>query len=116
MNEKISTIMTVNPVTLSSSNNLAEVQNIFLNNKIHHLPIVDDGKLVGLVTTYDLWKQNKAFSDYPNIKVGEVMNTNIAKVSADDKVGTAAELFLDNRFHALPVITNNKLVGNSNVI
>jgi len=39
------------------------------------------------------------------------MSTKLVKIEPDDKVGTAAELFLDNRFHALPVVAEGKLVG-----
>ena len=67
--------------------------------------------MLGLITTYDLWKVNRNFDEYAQIPVTEVMNRKFAKVAADDKVGTAAELFLDRRFHALPVVENTKLVG-----
>lgn len=33
------------------------------------------------------------------------------KLEPEDKIGTAAELFLDNRFHALPVVSDGYLVG-----
>ena len=112
MNEHVDSIMVKNPVTLSPDATLQDVREIFAKNKIHHIPITDDGTLVGLITTYDLWKLNKPFDQYGDTKVSEIMSTKIAKISPEDKVGTAAEIFLDNRFHALPVVDENKkLVG-----
>lgn len=109
MNEAIHTIMTKNPISLTPLNTIADVESIFKHHRIHHLPVVDEGVLIGLVTTYDLWNHG---SKNPNETfVTEVMSTQIVKISPEDKIGTAAELFLDNRFHALPVIENNKLVG-----
>jgi CBS domain-containing protein len=35
------------------------------------------------------------------------MTHRIAKLELDDKVGTAAEIFLENRFHALPIVDEN---------
>ncbi len=104
MNDQIRNIMTASPVTVSPESTLTDVATIFRERRIHHLPVVKENKLVGLVTTYDLWKLDKTKDAYKRIYVKEVMNTNICKISPIDKVGTAAELLMDRRFHALPVV------------
>lgn len=109
MNEAIHTIMTKNPISLSPKHTIADVESLFKHHRIHHLPVVEDGKLIGLVTTYDLWNHNS--SNPQETFVTDIMNTRIVKISTHDKIGTAAELFLDNRFHALPVMEGDKLVG-----
>jgi CBS domain-containing protein len=110
MNEFVHTIMTKNPITLNLNNTVREVANTFHNQSIHHLPVVDDeGNLRGLVTTYDLWELDTEKNADKQVK--EIMNDHVVKVESRDKVGTAAELFLDKRFHALPVVEDNKLVG-----
>lgn len=111
MNEHVSTIMTKNVISISPDDNLETVKTLFDNLRVHHLPVVNGEKLVGLVTTYDLWKQDQSFDKYKNIKVRNVMNKRIAKLQSKDKIGTAAELLLDNRFHALPVVEKGNLVG-----
>jgi len=112
MNEHVDSIMIKKIITLGPKDNLDSAREIFMNKRIHHLPIVEDGKLVGLITTYDLWKANFSESISGDTLIETVMSRKILKISPDDKVGTAAELFLDNRFHALPVVTeDNTLVG-----
>ncbi len=113
MNEFIQSIMTKNPISLSTKATLGDVKNIFDENRIHHLPIIDDeGVVKGLITTYDLWKLNLHFDEYEAIEVTTIMNNKVVRINKDDKVGTAAELFLDRRFHALPVVDqDDKLVG-----
>ena len=113
MNEPVQSIMTTNPITVSPNYSLYAVRQLFMTNRIHHIPVVDsENHLIGLLTTYDLWKNEIAPDDYHRVKVHDVMTTRLAKISANDKVGTAAEIFLDNRFHALPVIDdNNRLLG-----
>ncbi len=113
MNEFIQTIMTKNPISLSTKATIADVKHIFDENRIHHLPVIDDeGVIRGLITTYDLWKLNKHFDEYDSIPITSIMNNKVLRVNKDDKVGTAAELFLDRRFHALPVVDqDDKLVG-----
>ncbi len=111
MNEKVESIMMKDLVTLGPESTLAHVSEIFKTKKIHHIPIVDEGKLVGLVTTYDMWRKNVRHEDYSNIAVKEIMSKKLIKLEPEDKIGTAAELFLDNRFHALPVVNGEYLVG-----
>lgn len=111
MNEKVESIMIKDLVTLGPESTLEHVSEIFKTKRIHHIPIVDEGKLVGLVTTYDLWRKNAKHDDYANIQVKEIMSKKLVKLEPEDKIGTAAELFLDNRFHALPVVSDGFLVG-----
>ena len=62
--------------------------------------------------TYDIWKISIEKSLDGSTLVRDIMSKKVVKINPDDKVGTAAELFLDNRFHALPVVTDdNYLVG-----
>lgn len=112
MNEPVSTIMTKELITLKSDNTLEDVRKVFSQKRIHHLPIVDDNyALVGLVTTFDLFKLGKSHEEYSSVKVSEIMTTKIATLSPEDKVGTACEVFLENLFHALPIVSDNKLAG-----
>lgn len=112
MNESVSSIMTTDLITAKPTTKLDKIRKTFMNHKIHHLPIMDKGSIVGLVTTYDLWKNEIAPQDYSETPVSKVMTTQIAKIRPTDKIGTAAELFLDNRFHALPVVNeHNHLMG-----
>jgi CBS domain-containing protein len=111
MNEAVSVLMSKNLITVGPGDTLDKVKDIFVNNKIHHLPVVEGEKLVGLVTTWDLWKINKPFEQYDSIPVKKVMTTRIATLEPKSKIGTAAEVFLENLFHALPIVDEGKLVG-----
>ncbi len=112
MNEPVSTIMTRNLITVSPEDNLNKVREIFSSHRIHHLPVADNGKLVGLITTYDLFKLGKSHEEYENIKVTSIMTEKLATLEPNAKVGTACEVFLENLFHALPIVDENgMLVG-----
>ena len=112
MNESVQSIMTTDLITVSPQTSLSRVRQIFMSHKIHHLPVVVNSKLIGIITTYDMWKNELAPDAYATTLVSEVMATKIAKINPTDKIGTAAELFLENRFHALPVVDDqNHLRG-----
>lgn len=112
MNLKVHTIMNDSPVVTNSEKNLRDLSHEMLGSGLQQLPVVDNGKLVGILTTYDMWKQYETKTTVEGLTVGEVMNTHIVKIGPNDKIGTAAELFADGRFKTIPVVTDsNELKG-----
>ena len=111
MNEPISMIMTRNVITAAADDTLAVARGIFLKNKVHHLPIVNGERLVGILTTYDLFKITGPNKDYEKIYIRDVMTKHVATLEPEDKIGSAAELFLENLFHAVPIVKEGVLKG-----
>lgn len=113
MNEPLSSIMTRDVITADQNDSLAVARKIFLENKVHHLPIVKGSNLVGILTTYDLFKLNGSHKgqSFEDITIGDVMTTHVATLEPEDKIGSAAELFLENLFHAVPIVKNGELQG-----
>jgi len=111
MNEPLSSIMTRNVITAGPNDKLSVAHNIFMNNRVHHLPIVDGRRLVGILTTYDMFKFQGKNGSHGDVYVKDVMTTHLATLEPDDKVGSAAELFLENRFHAVPIVKDGDLHG-----
>ena len=114
MNEPVSSIMTSYEklITHKPTDDMATAQATMQKYRLHHLPIVADGQLKGLITTSDLLKMNKHFEEYAGIPVSQVMTTKLAKLDRNAKVGTAATIFLENLFHLIPIVDeSNKLIG-----
>jgi len=84
-----------------------------MEKKLQQLPVVDDeGLLLGIITSYDLWQNLRESKISESQLVMEVMSTNVLVIQPKDKMGTAAELFIDRRFKTLPVVNlDNKLKG-----
>jgi len=112
LNEQVRRIMTKDPITVGPDDVVRDVSKMMVSKKIQQIPVVEAGKLVGLVTSYDLWRDLKKSKNSEERKIREVMNTNVLKIAPKDKVGTAAELFIDRRFKTLPVVNlRNELKG-----
>jgi CBS domain-containing protein len=111
MNEPLSSIMTRNVITAGPNDTLASAHEIFMNNRVHHLPIVDGRRLVGIITTYDIFRFQVKNGAHNHVLLKDVMTTHVATLEPDDKVGSAAELFLENLFHAVPIVKNGDLQG-----
>jgi acetoin utilization protein AcuB len=117
MNQPVSSIMSTKLKTVIPTDGLDKVQEIFDNYNIHHIPVVRYTELVGMISKTDF---NKAIHGarvhnpeaaaaentelFSNAKVEDLMTPKIAKISPEDKIGVAAEIFLENYFHAVPVV------------
>ena len=118
----ISSIMSTDLVTISPNDNMKKVEQLFQENKIHHLPVLSDGKLVGMVSKSDYLFFKRGFNDQTTDqrldlfrlkvwKVSDVMTTRLAKMEPDDRINVALEVFKENIFHAIPIVENDELVG-----
>lgn len=104
MNEPIKSIMMTELMSIGPDETLGKAREILGTYRVHHLPIVEGEKLVGLVTTWDLFKMDMSPKDYASIPVKNIMTTHLAVLTPEDKVGSAAELFLEHMFQAIPVV------------
>jgi len=112
MNEKISTIMITEVVTVGPEDNLEQAKQLLEEHEVEHLPVVEDNKLVGILSYYDLWELNKEFKDYSKVKVKEIMTRKVVHLEPSDKIGTATEVLLHNLFQAIPITDSDRnLVG-----
>jgi CBS domain-containing protein len=101
---KIKDLMTSELRTCSPSTNLATAAALMLDADCGILPVVEDGKLVGIVTDRDLYialaTRNKLASQ---VTVGEVARTRVVTCSPDDDVHAALGTMKDQRVRRLPV-------------
>lgn len=111
MNEPLSSIMTKNVIVAGPDDKLSVARDIFKQNRVHHLPIVRGTELLGILTTYDMFKLVDLGTNYDKVIIKDVMTKHVATLEPEDKVGSAAELFLENLFHAVPIVKNNELKG-----
>ena len=113
MNEEVRSIMSHTITVALPEQTAGEVAQLMLRRRLQQLPVVDgEDRLVGLVTSYDLWRACRQHPDSEQRSVRDVMNTGVVTLSPKDKVGTAAELFMDQRFKTLPVVNlEGKLKG-----
>lgn len=104
-------LMTIQPHTLAE-----DVKNIFYEKKIHHLPVVNDyGKLEGIISKVDLFRMEKLLekrpSTSPALEAKDFMTKHPQFLSPSDELKTAADIFLENKIHALPIVKDEVVVG-----
>lgn len=116
----IKDIMSKDLITISEFAPLTKVEEIFNNNRIHHIPVVDSNKLIGIVSKSDFLFFQRGFNNqeekYDSYRlkthfVNQIMTKGVAKLDANDKINVALEVFKENLFHAIPIEEDGKLIG-----
>jgi acetoin utilization protein AcuB len=113
--------MTRNPVTADSETLVLDAQRIMKENNIRRLPIVDKGKLVGIVTKHDLLEASPSPATSLSVfelnyllakmKVKEIMKKNPMTLTPDTPFEEALRLGQEKKIGSFPVVENGKLVG-----
>ncbi|GGD24966.1 membrane protein [Hyunsoonleella pacifica] len=114
--------MTEKVITLKKHDNLEKAEKLFKSHKIRHIPVVQDDVIVGMLSYSDLLRlsfadvtdANDSAADamvYNMFTIEQVMKKKIVCVSPSNTIKGVAEILAKREFHALPVVTNNKLVG-----
>ena len=111
----INRIMTPNPVTVGPGDSITTAQEILRSRDIHHLPVVDDGVLVGMFSASDLFKLyplRDRQSALESVKVGQVMDPEPVTLGLQADLIDVATVLNTGSFHALPVVDSDTvLVG-----
>jgi acetoin utilization protein AcuB len=102
-------------VTVPPGATLEEAARLLKANRIHHLPVVEGERLLGIVTDTDL--RNATFRGAAgegggaHRTVGEVMTRDVVTLCPDDTIDDAMLILSRQRFGALPVVDGGRLVG-----
>ena len=114
----IEAIMSTNLITVTPSATLAEARALMHENKIHHIPVVDDEQLVGLVTLTNVLAATDSFlrDDQTRIHaneigIGDAMVHDVATVDINASLRHAALFLEKHQIGCLPVLDDGKLVG-----
>lgn len=106
----VRTWMTRSPRTISPSTTLSAAYDTMTMNGIHHLPVVEDGKLVGLVEDRDLVIALH-FQDARHMTVGRIMAQDPFVTAPETDLGTLALEMARSVRDAAVVLDKNEVIG-----
>jgi CBS domain-containing protein len=120
----VADIMSRYIIAVTPNTSVLDIKALFEAKQFHHLPVVDKGKLMGIVSKIDVYhvthcdtlfrsKKDQEFNArlLKSILAEEIMSKHLVVLSPTDSVSAAAALFSTNKYHALPVVDNGKFVG-----
>ena len=117
--KKVKEIMTMEVVTVTPETDLRTLKEMFERYDFNSFPVLDKGKMVGIVSKLDLLK---AFSPGLNVSLGralklysknagDIMHTATIFVSPDDDVSKAADYMVEFKLRSVPVLEKGVLKG-----
>lgn len=119
-NKTVGAIMSRRVVTVTMDDTLAKAQELFSEFHFHHILVVEQHRLVGVLSDRDLFK---AISPYVGTlsetdrdlatlrkRVHQIMSHTPITVKADTSIEAAAQLLIDKKVSCLPVVTNDDKV------
>jgi CBS domain-containing protein len=111
---KVQDCMTAPALTIPAKASLRDADQVMKEYNIRHLPVVKDGKLVGILSSGDLrraspsdavslgiWEINYLWDQ---LKVESAMSGHVITVKRETPVIEAVRLMLEHRFNSLPVV------------
>ncbi len=114
-------VMTYNVVTVPSTIPVLEAERLLESHKFERLPVVDKGKLVGLVTKDTLLKASPSPATslsrgellyvLSKLTVKDIMKKNVVTVPPDATIEQATEIAQENRVGCLVVLEGERVVG-----
>lgn len=103
----IDRIMTTNPVTVAPDDPATTAKELLDAGRIHHLPVVENDKLVGIISTADLLRiclyedHRESASD---LKIRKIMSANPVVLESGASLRDAAKRLLNGGYHSLPIV------------
>lgn len=119
---EVQRLMTPVVKTLQRNDQLTIADDVMREQRIRHLPVLDEEGLVcGVVSQRDLFRgalakalgygQTAQQKMHSMLLVKEVMSTTVITIGPHEPLANAARLMLDNKVGCLPVLDGEKLVG-----
>ena len=113
--------MTKDVITVSSNATVPDALNLMEEKGVRHLPVVDNDRLVGIVSLLDLvraspspatslsiWELNYLLAKLP---VKDIMAKKVISVDPETPIDVAAALMQENKIGGLPVLSDGKVIG-----
>ena len=114
-------IMSKDIEVVDRNDNLRTVEERMVTKQLRHLPVLEQGEVVGMVTQRDLFKAamsstmgygEKAQKTYlQSVRVKEIMIYPVVTVAPDTSVTAAADLIITKGIGCLPVVDDHQLIG-----
>lgn len=104
--------MSTNPHSIGREQPLAKAHDVMREHKIRHLPVLDGGRLIGMITLRDLHLvETLKDVDPKKITVEEAMSSTVYSVSPDAPLDDVVAEMAEHKYGSAVVMQNNKVVG-----
>ena len=104
-------VMTLNPRTVTLDDTIQNAAQIMRDEDTGAVPVVDNGRTVGMVTDRDIVVRAVADGGQVSRPVRDIVTTGVISVTPEMSTREANELMSEHQVRRLPVVENDQLVG-----
>jgi acetoin utilization protein AcuB len=104
-------VMTPDPICITSTITIAEAHGIMTERGFRHLPVVDEKRLVGVLSTTDIGRLAVDVPELMAKPVSELMTPNPQTIESTSPIELAAATLAMRKINCLPVVRSGELVG-----
>ncbi|MDN7244613.1 CBS domain-containing protein [Planococcus shenhongbingii] len=108
---KVTEIMTTDVQTCTLDTPLQEIATWMLNLDVGSIPIVDNGKLAGIITDRDVVIRGIAAQFALDTPVRQILSSDLVTGTPDMDLEEAADLMAEHQIRRLPIVEGDRLVG-----
>jgi CBS domain-containing protein len=108
---KVKQIMTTDVSYVAPNDTVTKAASLMGQLNIGSVPVIDNGRVVGILTDRDIVLRGVAKGEGANQKISEVMTTDVKSATPDMDVHKVASIMAEHQIRRLPVVENDKLVG-----
>lgn len=106
----VSTVMSTELSEADAATPAEEALEFCRTKSIRHLPVLDEGELVGIVSDRDL-RLSVGRGDLEGTELRELVPERLLTIAPDEPLSRAAEAMVRHRISALPVVDDGELIG-----
>lgn len=108
----VSDVMTADPVTLDVGVSLRRAFAVLDELDVRHLPVIEEGRLVGMLSDRDLREVRAALSENGGNmpRVADLMSGDVVSVDPETDLVEVIQIMLEEKFGALPVVDDDDRV------
>lgn len=111
LSHTVESIMTRQVATVTPEQSVQEAAQLMKEHNVGAIPVVENGKVKGMVTDRDITLRTTAKGLTPSTAVSQVMSSDVITGTPNMSVNEAAKVMAKNQIRRLPIVQNNELCG-----
>ncbi|KXK36329.1 MAG: CBS domain-containing protein [Saprospiraceae bacterium] len=115
--KSIKSILTTKILAIAPDDTMLKIEEIFDTFPIHHILVTVGNELKGIISKHDVLHVYQYHADQgqvpdrSKITAGDIMTEDPITLDVDDTLGLAADIFLSNKIHSIPILNGFELAG-----
>ncbi|MBP3950391.1 CBS domain-containing protein [Bacillus suaedae] len=111
LTNNLTELMATDVITVTPDQSIQEAAILMKQHDIGSIPVIENKKLVGIITDRDITLRSTAEGKDTHIPIAQCMSTNLTVANPKTDINEAAAIMAEHQIRRLPIVDNGELVG-----